>query len=283
MPLAEARSINGVRAVFGETYPDPVRVVTIGDDTSIEFCGGTHLSNSAEAEAFALIEESAVAKGIRRISGVTKEAAKQAAEEGSKFNHLVASLEGMNSGADVMEDLDRVAGALRKDLDAVFLSASLKAELRARIEALQKIGAEAKKSQLQQRTDVCLNDVKELIKAASASGNNILVVYTDIGGDAKASQRIINAVKELAPDMAFMGISEEEPGSGGKLLCYAVVPDSMVVNGFRADQWVQAALATCDGRGGGKANNAQGQAKACKDINQVISEGYAYADVNKDM
>jgi alanyl-tRNA synthetase len=63
VPLAEARSINGVRAVFGETYPDPVRVVTIGDDTSIEFCGGTHLSNSAEAEAFALVEESAVAKG----------------------------------------------------------------------------------------------------------------------------------------------------------------------------------------------------------------------------
>jgi alanyl-tRNA synthetase len=280
MPLAEARSINGVRAVFGETYPDPVRVVTIGDDTSIEFCGGTHLSNSAEAEAFALVEESAVAKGIRRISGVTKEAAKQAAEEGTKFSTLVASVEGKNSGANVMEDLDKVAGALRKDLDAAFLSASLKAELRARIEALQKIGAEAKKSQLQQRTDTCLNDVKEQIKTTNASGKNTLVVYTDIGGDAKASQRIINTVKELAPNMAFMGISEEEPGSGGKLLCYAVVPDSMVANGFRADQWVQAALATCGGRGGGKANIAQGQAKDCKDINQVLSEGNAYANMN---
>lgn len=280
IPLAEAKTIDGVRAVFGETYPDPVRVVSVGDDTSIEFCGGTHLSNSAEAEAFALVEESAVAKGIRRISGVTKVAAKKAIEEGSKFTGLVASLEEKSSGVGVMEELDKVAGALRKDLDAAFLSASLKAELRARIEALQKRGAEAKKIQLQQRTDKCLNNVKEQIQAAAVSGKNALVVYTDICADAKASQRIINAVKELAPNMAFMGVSEEDPGSGGKLICYAVVPDCMVAQGFRADQWVQAALATCGGRGGGKANNAQGQAKECKDIDQVLSEGNAYINMN---
>ena len=277
MPLAEAKAIHGVRAVFGEIYPDPVRVVSVGADTSIEFCGGTHIENTAEAEAFALVEETAVAKGIRRITAVTKEAARKAIEEGSRFNELVSSLESDSVDGGV-EDLDKLAGALRKDLDAGYISAPLKAELRARIEALQKQGVEAKKAQLQKRIDRCLNDVREQIQSASAAGKQALVLNTDIGADSKASQRIMNAVKDLAPGMAFMGISEEDPGSGGKLTCYAIVPDSMVAQGFHADDWVKAALANCGGRGGGKANSAQGQAKECSDIENVVSEGNSYAN-----
>lgn len=83
IPLADAKAIPGVRAMFGEVYPDPVRVVTIGDDCSVEFCGGTHISNTAEAEAFVLTEETAVAKGIRRITGLTRVAAFTAIEEGT--------------------------------------------------------------------------------------------------------------------------------------------------------------------------------------------------------
>uniref|UniRef100_A0A8D3C7K6 Alanine--tRNA ligase n=1 Tax=Scophthalmus maximus TaxID=52904 RepID=A0A8D3C7K6_SCOMX len=85
-PLAEAKAIQGLRAVFDETYPDPVRVVSIGcpvqdllDDpsstagslTSIEFCGGTHLQNSGHAAPFVIVSEEAIAKGIRRIVAVT--------------------------------------------------------------------------------------------------------------------------------------------------------------------------------------------------------------------
>jgi alanyl-tRNA synthetase len=80
--LDTARSISGLRAVFGEAYPDPVRVVSIGArvedlvadpsnedwaSLSIEFCGGTHLTSTGEAGAFALVQEEAVAKGIRRV------------------------------------------------------------------------------------------------------------------------------------------------------------------------------------------------------------------------
>ena len=85
MPLEEAKKIEGVRAVFGEVYPDPVRVVSVGTDTSVEFCGGTHISNTDEAEAFVLVEETAVAKGIRRITGVTKGLAKKAIADGKYF------------------------------------------------------------------------------------------------------------------------------------------------------------------------------------------------------
>jgi alanyl-tRNA synthetase len=82
MPLADAKAIPGVRAMFGEVYPDPVRVVKVGEDCSVEFCGGTHVSNTADAEAFVLTEETSVAKGIRRITALTRNAAKKAMAEG---------------------------------------------------------------------------------------------------------------------------------------------------------------------------------------------------------
>ena len=88
MPLADAKAVPGVRAMFGEVYPDPVRVVTVGEDCSVEFCGGTHISNTAEAEAFVLTEETAVAKGIRRITALTRGAAAKAIEEGTFWLYI---------------------------------------------------------------------------------------------------------------------------------------------------------------------------------------------------
>lgn len=274
VPLEEAKKIDGVRAVFGEVYPDPVRVISIGGDTSVEFCGGTHLGNTAEAEAFALVEETAVAKGIRRVTAVTKEAAREALAQGSKFEELVAKTEALDADT---PDLDKQAGAIRKDLDAAFMSASIKAELRARIEAIQRNASDAKKKALQQRVDLVLNDVKKDIEAARDAGKQILVLNVDIGADSKASQRVMNTVKEIAPEMAFLGVSEEEPGSGGKLLAFALVPDSLVNGGFKADDWIQSTLESCGGRGGGRPNNAQGQAPECGDIAPVMDAASAFA------
>ena len=272
MPLAEAKAIDGVRAVFGEVYPDPVRVVRVGADTSIEFCGGTHLSNTGEAQAFALVEETAVAKGIRRITAVTKSQALEALEQGEIFNTKVLTLENEN------EVLDTKAGNFCKELDAAFLPASLKAELRARLEALQKQGAQAKKAALQKRVDNCMNYVRAKVQQALDNKESVLVLITDIGADAKASQSIANEVKKLAPELAFMGLSEEETGSGGKVLCFTSVPDSLIEKfGLKADEWVGNTLESIGGRGGGKPSNAQGQAPECKDVAAILEQGKAFA------
>lgn len=105
VPLASAMQITSLRAVFGETYPDPVRVVSVGksvedllaDPTnpewinySIELCGGTHVPNTSSAEAFVISEESGTAKGIRRVTCLTGAAAKQAIEDGEKFSSRIA-------------------------------------------------------------------------------------------------------------------------------------------------------------------------------------------------
>lgn len=273
LPLAEATELEGVRAVFGEVYPDPARVVSIGGDTSIEFCGGTHIENTAEAEAFCLLEETAVAKGIRRITAVTKDSAKEALAEGDRFDKLVAETEALVAET---EGLDKQAGALRKDLDAAFVSAPRKAALRVRIENIQKKATDAKKKAMQQRVDNVLNDLKMQVEAAVAEGKQSMVASVDIGADSKASQRVMKTVQGIAPDMAFLGVTEEEPGSGGKLMAFAIVPDALT-DSLKANEWVLAALEPAGGRGGGKPGSAQGQAKECSDPQAVIEAATTFA------
>ncbi|KAJ2908214.1 Alanine--tRNA ligase, partial [Coemansia aciculifera] len=93
MPRDHALAISGLRAVFGESYPDVVRVVAVGADLaqvsadpadprwaefSIELCGGTHVASTAEIRRLVVTEESAIAKGVRRLVAVTGEAAEAA-------------------------------------------------------------------------------------------------------------------------------------------------------------------------------------------------------------
>ena len=114
--LADASQINGLRKVFGERYPDPVRVISVGADIaemlrdptstrwtgySIEFCGGTHLTNTKEAEDFVIIEESGISKGIRRVVGLTRGAAKHARERASAVLGRLTELEAMTAGPEL--------------------------------------------------------------------------------------------------------------------------------------------------------------------------------------
>jgi alanyl-tRNA synthetase len=116
VPLAIASKIRGLRQVFGERYPDPVRVISVGadvqrliaepdreewQDVSIEFCGGTHLNNTSEAEDFVLVEESGIAKGIRRIVGLTKIGAREARNRANILLERLTELENMECGAEL--------------------------------------------------------------------------------------------------------------------------------------------------------------------------------------
>jgi alanyl-tRNA synthetase len=116
--LSTARHIEGVRAVFGETYPDPVRVVSIGiaidsltadasskdwRKYSVEFCGGTHVERTGEIKKLIVLEESGIAKGVRRIIAVTGKEAIQAERVAGTFEE------------DRLERLERMAFSPEKE------------------------------------------------------------------------------------------------------------------------------------------------------------------------
>ncbi|KAL0488984.1 alanine tRS, partial [Acrasis kona] len=106
----QAEKIAGLRAMFGEYYPDEVRVVSIGvnnhdhminapDDEqwkqySVEFCGGTHLQETSQAVNFVLISEGSISAGVRRIEAVTRS---QAQSSQSEFEHFDARIKQVDS------------------------------------------------------------------------------------------------------------------------------------------------------------------------------------------
>jgi alanyl-tRNA synthetase len=117
VPLNDATGISGLRCVFGEKYPDPVRVISVGvpvptllsdpsnaqwTTNSIEFCGGTHLSNTAQAEDFVIFEESGIAKGIRRISAYTRKGAATARSAAAALLKRLDDMSVMNAGAELV-------------------------------------------------------------------------------------------------------------------------------------------------------------------------------------
>jgi len=108
LDLTTAHKISGLRAVFGEAYPDPVRVVVLGYDvdevakdidnpkwrtTSVEFCGGTHVAKTGDIKDFVITEESGIAKGIRRIVAVTGQEAYEASRVANALKVRLEQLE----------------------------------------------------------------------------------------------------------------------------------------------------------------------------------------------
>ena len=129
--LAEAMA-EGAMALFGEKYGDTVRSIRFGQ--SIELCGGTHVSNTANIWHFKITSESAVASGIRRIEAITGDAAKTYFEDQTELLEKVQQL--LNQPQDTLKAIE----GLQEDL------ASMKKE----IQALAKVQLAAIKAALEE-------------------------------------------------------------------------------------------------------------------------------------
>jgi alanyl-tRNA synthetase len=154
VPLDQAMRIHGLRAVFGETYPDPVRVVSVGAASmdslldspaqatwsmqSIELCGGTHVAKSSDIRAFLILSDANIAKGIRRIVAVTGDAA-------TKARALEADLEAQLAALELSKD-DQATRAFGRFLEEAPIGLQAKHQLKTRLEALRKLILDASKA-----------------------------------------------------------------------------------------------------------------------------------------
>jgi alanyl-tRNA synthetase len=259
-PLADAEKISSLRAVFGEKYPDPVRVVAVTpvkipeilsnpqdamwSEYSIEFCGGTHLTNTKEAEAICLLSEEGIAKGIRRIVFVTQEDAKKAIAAADGFEvklNAAADLEG--------EELEQAVKGLTQELDALIISTVKKSSFRDTLADMLKKVLAWKKEKLAGQADEIQ---AEAIAAGEAAEGNKVVFRFDFGLDNKLGKKIGTAFTKKIKDKAIMIISADSDSN--RFLVLSMAPKGVDVD---CQAWCVAATEGTDGKGGGKKDSAQ--------------------------
>ncbi|XP_042293281.1 alanine--tRNA ligase, cytoplasmic [Sceloporus undulatus] len=272
-PLASAKAIQGLRAVFDETYPDPVRVVSIGipiEDmladpssaagaiTSVEFCGGTHLQNSSHAGHFVIVSEEAIAKGIRRIVAVTGVEAQKALRKVDSLKKLLADLEvKVKIQTAPNKDVQREIADLGETLATAVIPQWQKDELRESLKALKKIMDDLDrtyKADIQKRV---LDKTRQLIEAHP--NQPLVILEMESGASAKALNESLKLLKTHSPETAAMLFTVDN--EAGKITCLCQVPQDVVGKGLKASEWVQQVSGLMDGKGGGKDLSAQATGK----------------------
>merc|ERR1712038_2067751 len=207
------------------------------------------MKNTSEADAFAILEEVSVAKGIRRIVGATGETAVSALKLGEAFDERLAKMEAAAKPTE--EDVTTIG----KEIDAAAISAVVKPLFQQRIGKLRKALKKAKKKKKGKIDPARLDALRSQIyeSGASAPAPGFVILRPD-SSDTEAVQQLL---REEKFDVAVLALMESDDG---KVSCCSFMPESCQANGFKADAWLRAALAPLGGRGGGKPGQAQGSA-----------------------
>ena len=211
VPLATAREIEGLRAVFGETYPDPVRVVSVGveveallkdvknrqwREVSIELCGGTHVAKTGDIKELIILEENGIAKGTRRIIAVTGEDAHAVQRLALQFQDRLATLEKLPHGHDKEQEIKTT----QSDLNNLSISALTKNKLRERFEKIVKAQLAQQKAQQKEENKKAVDTVVEFFKRQGNEKESTLVMELPISANQKALLEAVNHVKSKAKD-----------------------------------------------------------------------------------
>ncbi|CDH55480.1 alanyl-trna synthetase [Lichtheimia corymbifera JMRC:FSU:9682] len=284
VPLPVAKAIHGLRAVFGETYPDPVRVVSVGYDvdevtsdvsnpkwatTSIEFCGGTHVAKTGDIKRFAILEESGIAKGIRRIVAVTGEEAQAADRLAKSFESRLDELEKLGAGP----ELDTALKTVAKDLDSIAISTVTKAEFRERYNKVKKAAVNAGKAlaaqQLKEAQDAVKNHFEQNPEA------KFLVTVLNVGNNSKALAGAIAYTKSNHKDKAVYVFSADQ--TSGRVSHNCIVSKDLVAQGLKASEWADVVAAKVGGKKGGKDEAAQGSGDKLDGLDEAIKAAEEFA------
>ena len=223
LPIEEAKK-KGAVAMFGEKYGETVRVVEMGD-FSMEFCGGTHLDNTAKAGPFRIKSESSVASGVRRMEATCGRLSLESMEK----SHSVLSKAAQflkTAPAGLLERMEQQAGEMK--------------QLR---QAVDKFKAEAS-----------LGEAKQFLAAAKTVKGLHVLTATREGLDANALRKMGDFLRDKDP--AVVGVLASI--SGEKITFLAVCGKEAVAKGVKAGDLVKMVSGICGGKGGGKPDSAMG-------------------------
>lgn len=301
VPLATAREA-GAMMLFGEKYPDPVRMVSMGS-FSKELCGGTHASNTAEIATIELLGEESVSSGVRRITALTGERAQEqrrktealaqrAAEKlgcsidalGSKTVDLVTAirkLKKMATGSASGESApERIAGAVKPasgtKSDYGTIRSAYKQAARALNVALDEVAdrietllSEEKQlhDQLAQLASGNSVDVDKLLASAEVVHGTRMIVCDVPNANAAMMRQWVDQIRKKSTEPVAVLFAN---ATDGKVTLIAGISNSLVEKGLSAGKWIGPVATEVGGSGGGKPDLAQAGGKSPEKIADAL-------------
>lgn len=237
MPIEEARK-TGAAALFGEKYGDVVRVVSMGD-FSVEFCGGTHVSNTGVISALKIISETGVAAGVRRIEALTSKGLLKYYDDMEKKLQEAAAL--VKATPNQLSDKIRHLQAENKDLHSELESVK------------SKMAKEA------------MGDVSDQV--TEVKGVKLIA--------AKVDDVDMNGLRDLGDQLKEKlgeGVIVLASAAGGKVSLVAMATDEAVKKGAHAGNLIKGIAGLVGGGGGGRPNMAQAGGKNPDGIDAAIAK-----------
>ena len=243
MPIAEAKEL-GAMALFGEKYGEVVRVVNV-QGWSTEFCGGSHVSNTAQIGCFKIVSESSVAAGTRRVEAVTgRNAVKLMQENEETLKNAVAAVK----ASGVKELVARAEGLVAEN------------------KALAKELADLKAAAAAAKANSLFDNAVDL--------GGVRVLTEKVSGGADALRSMCDTIRDKAPDAVAVLVSVD----GEKMSLAVSVSKEAQAHGLKAGLLVKDVAAIAGGKGGGKPDFAMAGLKDASKIDEALA---AAADIVK--
>ncbi len=237
MPIEEAKKL-GAMALFGEKYGDVVRVVRV-DDFSIEFCGGTHVDNTAKLGLFKIITETSVASGVRRIEAVTG----------------INTLRLLESNLETIREAS-AALKLNNPNELVRKCSAMAAELKEKDRTIEQLNAQ-----------LAASKIEGLFAGAKLVGGVRVITAAFSDTSPNALRTMCDRVREQAPNCVAVFAAVNE----GKLTFAATVGKDAQQLGAHAGNVVREVAKLTGGNGGGRPDSAMAGGKDLTKVDEALA------------
>ncbi len=300
VPLADAKTA-GAMMLFGEKYPDPVRMISIGE-YSRELCGGTHVSSTSEIEAFEITTETLVSAGTHRVAALTGPRA--VAHRQQTIESVREACEKLDCPPAQLLDAARLLAAdvrqLKKDLTAgraasqsvatgtgtAYNGAAIEFPVAdemlrgvARLlnvappAVVERIGGlieerDSTRRQIAKATAGGQVTAEDLIEGGTVIGDTLIVVAEAPGANPTVMRGWIDQIRKRTRGGSATLLATV---SQGKVILVAGVSRDLVAAGLSAGAWVSEAAAVVGGGGGGRPDMAQAGGKSPSKLPQSLA------------